>query len=79
MSSLQPLPETPAQRPRRKIELRYFLAGKEVSEDAFVDELERQGGRATVELFDLAAAEDARYRPTPAGQAAAEETAEGPR
>jgi hypothetical protein len=37
-----------------------------VSEDAFGDELERQGGRATVERFDLAAAEDARYRPTPA-------------
>jgi hypothetical protein len=50
--------------------LRFYLAGREVGEEDFLAELARQGGRASVEVFDLAAAADARYRPTPAGEAA---------
>src|SRR5262245_75002 len=40
----------PAARPSRKLELRYFPAGREVSEDDFPAELARQGGGACGEL-----------------------------
>jgi hypothetical protein len=65
--------ESPTPAPRRHIDLRFFLIGREVSEVEFLAELARQGGRASVEVFDLATTADARYRPPPAAQAVAAE------
>lgn len=61
---------TPTPRPRRQIEYRYFLVGREVSQEDFLAELARQGGRTQIEVFEIGGAEEARYRPTPAGEEA---------
>lgn len=53
----------------RKIEYRFWIAGREVDPEAFWAELQRLGGRAVVETVDLT---EPAARPTPLGKLAAE-------
>ena len=62
--------------PARRIELRYFLLGREVPQDAFLEALAARGGRATVEVFEVPS-DRGGYRLTAAGEAAVEQAPGG--
>jgi hypothetical protein len=54
--------QTPAPRPGRQLEYRWFLAGVECTAEEFFAELRRLGGKAQVEVVDLGAQAPAHRR-----------------
>ena len=59
-----------AQTPRRRIEYRHFVAGREVTPEAFLEALQAAGGTATVEVLDLGPAPEPGYALTERGRRA---------